>query len=149
MNVANLELCKELYELSGWGYTPHAYGPMRHDYTDRVYRHWQAKRTGSEWWTCLEDYDLMGDNRDPLDGRRPTGVTHNVLERVPAYDLGYLLRKLIAGQRIVKVDDDYYVANNVQGVTDVNADGKTPEDAAAAFAVHLFKQGILKRGGDE
>ncbi|WP_285250234.1 hypothetical protein [Pseudarthrobacter sp. fls2-241-R2A-168] len=64
---------------------------------------------------------------------------------VPAYDLGYLLRKLPDGQRIIKASPDYYVVNNIDGVTDVNEDGKTPEDALCSFAIYLFKQGLMKR----
>ena len=62
------------------------------------------------------------------------------------FTLGYLLRKLPHGQRVVKVADDYFVANNVHDLTDVNSDGATPEDATARFAIYLLKQGILKKG---
>ena len=161
MNIASLELSKELYELSGWGYNFHYYGEGKHDRTERMWRHWQAKRTGSEWWTTLDDYDVMGDCRDPFDGRRPTGITHDVLERVPAYDLGYLLRKLppviqdpydkvfkhlqlwINGDATVHVGYVEPYAHDDKVAYAQHAD--TPEDAACKLAIELFKQGILTK----
>jgi hypothetical protein len=99
MNVASLELCKALYELSGWA-----------------------------------GDDSFGDMDS---GKSAT----------PAYDLGYLLRKLPQGTHIVKNTGDKpdyscwsYLHENVDTV---RAD--TPEDAACMLAIELFKQGVLKK----
>ena len=62
MNVANLDLCKELYELSGWKATE------KYHYIAGTYT----------------DIDTVA-----FRGRKYDGV--------PAYDLGYLLRKLPKG----------------------------------------------------
>jgi len=63
--------------------------------------------------------------------------------RTPLYTSDYLLEKLPNGQRVVKVDEDYYVANNVQGLTDVNADGKSALVALLKFTLFLNKEGLL------
>jgi hypothetical protein len=60
---------------------------------------------------------------------------------IPAYDLGYLLRKLPQPYSIMAYSTGRLVA--VQG--EVTATADTPEDAAAKLAIELFKQGILTR----
>ena len=60
-----------------------------------------------------------------------------------AYDTDYLLEKLPSGQRVVKVDEAYYVANNVQGLTDVNSDGESALVALLKFTLFLDKEGLL------
>lgn len=101
-DIASFELCKELYELSGW-----------------ESGQWVNVNTGTK-----------------LDGR------------YPAYDLGYLLRKLPT--------TEIYHGRNKTG--DYKAEWRfyggdskvirfwaaTPEDAACKLAIELFKQGILK-----
>lgn len=105
-NVASLEHCKELYELSGWN---------PHDLPDHP-----------------------GSN-----GKLPY---------VPAYDLGYLLRKL-PRTAITRIDQNDF--KNAEWVADsfllrdrkrkpVQFRADTPEDAAANLAIELFKQGVLK-----
>lgn len=92
MNVASLELCKELYELSGW-------------------------KTG---------------------GDKPTWNGRKGVNSAPAYDLGYLLRKLpyhgvISGQGTFRqASCSGYIASS-----------DTPEDALAQLAIELHKQGVL------
>lgn len=137
MNVANLELCKELYELSGW------------------------RTSLTENW-----YDYDG-------GFPPIDVATAVC---PAYDLGYLLRKLP-----ISVNTKWHLVlqefqNNATGgniwfasYVHINSsavfesiesqkafymfEADNPEDAVAKLAIELFKKGILKRelygGGDE
>lgn len=116
MNVASLELCKELYELSGWDDTARRH-PSVHD-----------KR---------EDWP-------------------------PAYTLGYLLRKLSQaeiGVSIRYVDSPHgvdlrewlhkfiayapWMAQGDYPFADI------PEDAAAKLAIELFKQGVLKKEGED
>lgn len=141
MNVASLELCKDLYELSGWGYTYHAFGVGEHDLTDKQWYWFEGKRTGSYWEAIKADwYD-----RDPFDGRRPTATTHRMDLLAPAYDLGYLLRKL--PQVHISQQPSHWAAWCVSEAT-ANIDticGDTPEDAAAKLAIELFKQGVFTR----
>lgn len=113
-NHASLELCKELYELSGW------------------------------WDDNLEKYDSH-------DG------TIVRFGNIPAYSLGFLIRKLPAMIEDGGVEhwltvekheqDDYMVAYSGHGsilIGSPHAD--TPEDALAKLAIELHKAGIL--GGD-
>lgn len=118
MNVASLELCKELYELSGWvpegpneGYYPRG--------SNLVYGH----------KLLINDGDI------------------------PAYNLGYLLRKLpypeirlgITGrwQAHYGYKTDRFTLTFPGAVAGF---GNTPEDAVAKLAIELFKAKILVRG---
>lgn len=109
MNVASLELSKELYELSGW--------------------------TGTALlWQPDGDIGLMG----------PTSS-----ERPPAYDLGYLLRKLplVRLQHVALESDDLKRwLCSVKSVS-MAEHAETPENAAAKLAIELFKQGVLTKEG--
>lgn len=137
MNVASLELCKELYELSGWETNETEY-----------------------WTTSIENYVSLPTNR----------IGSKIC---PAYDLGYLLRKLPPAIRVradwlylyimpghseggvwlsgyrrmwpIKLSPfiDYskskeYLLNRIEP-------SDTPEDAACKLAIELFKVGILTR----
>lgn len=113
MNVASLELCKELYELSGWDDT-----------------HW----VWDKQLNVISEY--------------PTGARFES----PAYDLGYLLRKLERVEGGVSLT----YCNHQDGSTNyciyLNetlggsfAYDDTPEDAAAKLAIELFKSGVLKK----
>ena len=111
MNVASLGLCKELFELSGWG-------------------------------AELNDW------------RSGTGTTSGAY---PAYDLGYLLRKL---PETVSEDGSLYTSwlsmDNLgsggwqfgyrKGAAKPDPKGiaDTPEDAACKLAIELIKQGVIK-----
>lgn len=118
MNVASLELCKELYELSGW--------------EDGARLPWYC------WIEAHQEYDI--------DNGRP---------EFPAYELGYLLRKiknqLTKNQwldiRVNEKSTDGYVGAYgtwEQGHLE-HLEAAIPEDAAARLAIELFKQGILER----
>lgn len=95
-DVASLDLCKELYEVSEW------------------------------------EADAFRD-----------GIT-------PAYDLGYLLRKLpvhISIESHATLDGKgsrWYKA--VDNSAEESCRAVTPEDAAAKLAIELFKQGVLTNG---
>ncbi len=108
--IANQELCKELYELSGWTVLGFADG-------------WHSGN-GS-----------------------------------PAYDLGYLLRKLEdSGETIILRYNNpenmtaialsdwnkQYTAATVSMTQGSYPIASTPEDAACKLAIELFKQGVLK-----
>jgi hypothetical protein len=115
MAVASFDLCKELYELSGWIYDQHGF-----------------------WWhDDSQQPHLCNVNHWPED---PLGK-----ELFPPYDLGYLLRKLPEGIELTnrngwmaKYSEFLPSRNQV-----IHAD--TPEDAACKLAVELFKQDILKK----
>lgn len=118
MNTANLELCKELFELSGW------------DEKDRYYKT-EAATLG------LVEKSLQLQPRTVGDG----------VWLCPAYDLGYLVRKIPAQHfDLVKVVDSpeyiFYIRKNGAIQYEIGAD--TPEDAACKPAIELFKQGVLK-----
>ena len=115
MNFANFELCQELYELSGW-----LTGVDGNCYVSPT-----TERRGFEVRT-LKD-------------------TENDRARVcPAYDLGYLLRRLPVGNVLTSLEDEWIASSSPKITT-----AATPEDAAAKLAIELFKQGILPPGGDE
>lgn len=129
MNVASLDACKELHELSGWN--PHE---------------WVYDTSYVDNW--LRDIsDFAHTTREWL------GVN-----TIPAYDLGYLLRRLPKWIDDEDGDDDrsypfimehkragYYDEQTSGYVDDLNCSADTPEDAAAKLAIELFKQGILKK----
>lgn len=111
MTGANLELCKELYELSGW----------------------VPERVSSGVWEC----------GSTLNRGHALLLGHG---DIPAYELGYLLRRLPQFAMIYKdaSSGDYRAAINVgEGRPKFWAD--TPEDAACMLAIELLKRGYLKR----
>ena len=110
MNVASLDLCKELYELSGW------MGESRYIWT--------------------------------LDGRSiPTERLKTIEEiDVPAYDLGYLLRKLPPKSRIFKLAENQYgCAYGGLNQRQYMSRADTPENVACLLAIKLLEEGILMR----
>ena len=121
MNVASLELCKELYELSGW----------------------EDISTGAQYWLEFKGQEAA------LFGFK---FAYEFDDGIPAYDLGYLLRKLppriVLSQRTGKTWDADCYCGQVNGVrvkdTSVYAHANTPENATAKLCIELIKQGILK-----
>jgi hypothetical protein len=132
MNVASLDKCKELYELSRWDDTTYTWYGSPHPERD--------------------DFELG-----------PTGAHMDCIE-YPAYDLGYLLRRLpqflvnpISGTKSrLELSPTGYESLNTTTWCAVYADidgdclpeagfEDIPEDAAAKLAVELFKQGILTK----
>lgn len=62
----------------------------------------------------------------------------------PAYDCGYLLRKLPIETLIIKSYKDYVAIGEVSiGTLRLRSD--KPEDALAKLCIAMFEQGILKR----
>jgi hypothetical protein len=127
MNVANQELSEELHELSGWG----------KDSQDV----WSKQSTGWELQnrlTCSTDI-----------------LSYPATSPIPAYDLGYLIRKLPAfvGGDVLTL---YPYGDEYDGVsewicelsgyeTGCTSRADTPENAAAKLAIELFKQNILTK----
>ncbi|WP_100503982.1 hypothetical protein [Mycobacteroides abscessus] len=130
MNVASKQLCQELYELSRW---------------DAGDKYWNEQYVGidTKWYVMSRKVVASGRN-EGLD----TGI--------PAYDLAYLLMKL---PRVH--DGDYHVTiqavnnnwcasyDHLEGGTQLESFGDTPEDAACKIAIELFKQGVLKPSDKE
>jgi hypothetical protein len=122
MNVASLELCRELYELSGWDDTFIKY---------RSYKggSWDA----GEWWTAPR-----------------TDPSTSGMDELPAYDLGYLLRKLAGIEEqhrfsIHHVRTFFAIYEGASLHAESNGNSDTPEDAAAKLCTTLYKHGILKK----
>jgi hypothetical protein len=115
MNVASFELCQELYEMSGW-------------------------LTGIDG-SCY--VSLPGEGKH-YEVRPLTDTGNDSIQICPAYDLGYLLRKLPPGNVLTSLDGEWIASTSPKVAT-----APLPEDAAAKLAIELFKQGILQRGGDE
>lgn len=125
MNVASLDLCKELYELSGW-------------------------QTENNYHMNFDMPVVLMASVNPDGTYYEAGVC-------PAYDLGYLLRKLPAYfegyQLIVAVGVGVGTANTWQAgfYLPSKKTGRhiqidvSPEDAACKLAIELFKQKILTR----
>jgi hypothetical protein len=126
MTVASLELCRELYTLSAWTDTNFYWSNVTHSF---VYV--------NDYILIDEDDELRSDDSD-----------------IPAYDLGYLLRKLQNPKFQVAVmawpNGTYSAACYEAGdrMYDMpDADAATPEDAVALLAIALFKQDVLQRSG--
>lgn len=126
MKVANLQLCRELHEVSGW------------DGTDFIHTRGQGG-----WMVGMKYYK----------GK----------EWVPAYDLGYLLRRLPKNLGIywlelkftnnscfaVYWDENTHSALELDLVTHrikFDIGGDTPEDAGTKLVIELFEHGLLKHG---
>lgn len=132
MNVASLENCKRLYELSGWSKTNFAWAEDNYHYP--MYRPATLKT-----------------------------------DDTPAYDLGYLIRKLpvnleyvhkekdwVDGSDLpeVKIRGNVYVGFTAQSKATAGYGGMrghfylqyadTPEDAACLLAIKLFEENLLK-----
>lgn len=122
-HVASLELCKELYKLSGWVDVESYY-----EYYPVADKH--ALRHSAPGNAFAEDRIL------------PDYI-------FPAYDLGYLLRKLLTVSGI-----DFFVTEEgthfalAQSLANDNetphGEGKTPEDATAKLCCELIRQGVIK-----
>jgi hypothetical protein len=109
---------------------------------------------------CRELYELSGwDDTDykywngevsnDIDGSVWDWGKNNYKENCsPAYDLGYLLRKLrpclYLGLHIQARDDGFeFFIDRAEG--GIGTEPMTPEDAACKLAIELFKQGVLTK----
>lgn len=138
--VASLELCKELYELSGWTNAEYIWDNSP-SFEDGLIES-TAKSQG---------FDVKAE-RTPVTKTRYASKDFIC----PAYSLSYLLRKLPAHilsakheeqtWLFVEKDDDGYGAGyqTITGETwELYYPADTPEDAACKLATELFKQGVL------
>lgn len=139
MNVASLDLCKELYELSGWD--------------GAAFRHCQFRNVSSPEDQRHMVYSTVESTDDAQDMEERIFIVD--YRNWPAYDLGYLLRRL-PGYAVLKhvdaehaLDEDTFwkavYQSHLRGQW-VEAEGSdTPEDAAAKLTIELFKRGVLER----
>lgn len=125
-NVADLDLCKQLYELSGWD-----------GGEDTMY--W-CRNAGEE----LKPWNQTEMSEFSYPGFEETGI--------PAYDLGYLVRKLPEGTHITKAfmsgvqtRHQYNATARMSETWHTGFEADTPENAAAKLAIELFNQGVLQR----
>lgn len=125
MNVANLELSRELYELSGWG-DPDGEAPLGEYDLYFTQAMWCQESEKSDWelYTEPSDHTIYGNNHI-----------------YPAYDLGFLLRKLPKLARLDRGARNWHCTVLMNGFV---AHADTPEDAACKLAIELWKQGVLK-----
>lgn len=129
-NVASLELCRELYELSGW--------------IEQTF-----------WHVNYFDNTSNGNWKIETQARHPLPLEASSVN-VPAYDLGFILRKLppYLNEDVQQVylflgsdsdrlwRSDYH---NLYKKTLYHVIADTPENAVCQLAINLFKQNILKR----
>lgn len=119
MNVANLSLCKELYELSGWD--------------------------DNELWDCTYRNQTVNATLNRVQIASDRGEYYWT---DPRYDLGYLLRKLPNASIHTDHPYDAIYYSYRKGGYDTQTlhfKADTPEDAACKLAIELFKQGILTK----
>ena len=137
MNVASLELCKELYEISGWddtgdGYVPE-YEPDEPPVIFIPENKFAYTHNGQDHYYVTKESDLYQ------------------VVYIPAYDLGYLLRKLPHHDEdftywmdLGPIENGHWgVSYDCEDMDKYISFGDTPEDATCKLAIELFKQGIL------
>lgn len=122
-DVASLDLCKELYELSGWGDDEIIHFGYREDGTVAHFRVWPA---------MCPAYDL---------GYLVKKLPSPLVVHEPPQCFVELKRY---GEPWVAM---YRQENTMQPVAALRFDSLTPEDAAAKLCIELFKQGILRVEG--
>lgn len=113
-------------------------------------------------YLCKELYELSGwdepmsTHYDTTDGSLAVGIDRTAMPGgvdIPAYALGYLLRKLprhIYGGQYFSLEnvlqDGWGAGYQEYGEYDsYYNDADTPEDAVAKVVIELFKQGVLTR----
>lgn len=91
---------------------------------------------------CAELYEVsgwvIGSSTDIYDFPKYSDRKGNFI--APAYDAGYLLRKLPLYTEIEQIPGGWFVTNNEFSLT-----ADTIEDALCTLAIELFKAGVLKR----
>lgn len=122
MNTASLELCKELYELSGWEDTTHRYTDSLNvtrvvEYKGKKSKHHLAPA-----------YDLG-----------------YLLRKFQDDDLTLTMRwnRDMGGRAAMKSWDNKWCIGTFDMPQGRYPVADTPEDAAAMLAIELFKQGVL------
>jgi hypothetical protein len=133
MQVASLELCKTLYELSDWELPKYFY---------------KITDNGGHTWSGIADRGWC-ENYVPEDNDEK-------IEYYPAYSLDYLFRKiqekLPKGEYVgLSADNNsegswFASISNDHSIGDT-AYSDTPENATVKLCIELFKQNILTKEG--
>lgn len=120
MKVCSLELAKELFELSGWKGVNAFYA--------------------SDSWIGF----VRQEGYNPQVGMIETVTPDNC---IPAYDLGYLLRKLPHGSYVAIRKDGATAStgnyNSGQNPFPYTVQSDTLEDAVCSLAILLIKEGVV------
>lgn len=131
MHVASLELCKQLFELSGWEDTYLMWVSNMHP-PRAVNADEYAKNTGK-----------ANGNPDVIMTETDFWIRQD--ELLPAYGLDYMLQKL--PRYDISFNGVLHTVTFWDDDTDsqIFSEGDTVENAAAMLLIKLLKQGILKR----
>lgn len=125
MNVANLENCKRLYELSGWGEDCEFHW-LHREIFDRIPRQSDLKDGVTE-----EDY-------------APAYSAGYLLRKLPA-QFGKRGSNSAECLRLAKGKNKYLAGYiGVDLVWGFPCEADTPEDALCLLAIKLFEEGVLK-----
>lgn len=128
IETASLELSRKLYEVSGWNNIDYIW------YIDDL----------------IDENELLDEpRRKPTVGHK-SGRPGKIFTEIPAYDLGFLLRKLPATTKIIKASGTMPIYGAIfveDGEEDKVESADTPEDALALLAIELFEQKIIKKEG--
>lgn len=125
MRVTSLEISRQLYVATGYKWNPND-------------RRW-VKTPMRAYGQPVDDYRMW--KVVPVGYRGKTAATW-----YPAYDLGYLLRKLPEGFTIVTRFNDEWLASWAPHVDEPDYAhlARTPEDAISMLIMELIEKGILK-----
>jgi hypothetical protein len=122
VNIASLELCRDLFELSGWGQSE----------THLTYYDGSLDET--------EPWDRGADNRKCI----PAYDLGYLLRNLPQNSwVGYVDTSGRRGYALAKTYAWNEKGTDIDKIAECRAD--TPENAAVMLAIELFKRGILKR----
>lgn len=101
---------------------------------------------------CRDLYGLSGWKAGAFEYYTPTGEIYSLLvgspkpTYVPAYDLGFLLRRLPDGYGLIKGEANRWIVFDVATMQPyIGETADTPEDAACALCIKLWRQGTLPR----
>ena len=132
MQVAELSLCKQLYELSGWD-------------------------TASKylWIEAHQEYDI--DNGDTFNQEHPAIPAYDagfLLRKLPRQIGSYWLRMITPFTTDWRFDyfdqgSQERLWSNTENKADSMCVADTPEDALCRLAVELFKEGVLTKSQEE
>ena len=118
MNFTSIEISRLLYELTRW------------EDTYAGYESGAELRVENELDSVYEAEGWVMDTKYRKD--------------IPAYSLGYLLRKLPAGTDVGKASDALYLAHIGSQLKQHQQKAGNPEDALALLAINLIEKGVLK-----
>lgn len=123
MNLASLELCKELYELSGWKQTSYWHHKYQVD----------SGRQTSHWRSINLDQELT----------MPAYNLGYLLRELPPH-IDQTTNELMIG-RWGNEWRACYMPINLGHYPELREQAEAPEDALTKLAIELFKQGVLIR----